>query len=97
MQICEATVKRIEELRKRERLTLYALAYKTGMPPSTLKCIMNGRSKNPGIVNIKKIAEGFNMTIREFYNSEIFDDLEQEDYEERSFPCSDKRRRRKKK
>ena len=40
---------------------------------------MNGRSKNPGIVNIKKIAEGFNMTIREFYNSEIFDDLEQED------------------
>ena len=79
MQICEATVKRIEELRKRERLTLYALAYKTGMPPSILKCIMNGRSKNPGIVNIKKIAEGFNMTIREFYNSEIFDDLEQED------------------
>ena len=79
MQICEATVKRIEELRKRERLTLYALAYKTGMPPSTLKCIMNGRSKHPGIVNIKKIAEGFNMTIREFYNSEIFDDLEQED------------------
>lgn len=79
MQICEATVKRIEELRKRERLTLYALAYKTGMPPSTLKCIMNGRSKNSGIVNIKKIAEGFNMTIREFYNSEIFDDLEQED------------------
>lgn len=79
MQICEATVKRIEELRKRERLTLYALAYKTGMPPSTLKCIMNGRRKNPGIVNIKKIAEGFNMTIREFYNSEIFDDLEQED------------------
>ena len=79
MQICEATVKRIEELRKRERLTLYALAYKTGMTPSNLKCIMNRRSKNPGIVNIKKIAEGFNMTIREFYNSEIFDDLEQED------------------
>lgn len=79
MQICEATVKRIEELRKRDRLTLYALAYKTGMSPSTLKCIINGRSKNPGIVNIKKIAEGFNMTIREFYDSDLFDDLEQED------------------
>lgn len=79
MQICEATVKRIEELRKRDRLTLYALAYKTGMPPSTLKCIINGRSKNPSIVNIKKIAEGFNMTIREFYDSDLFDDLEQED------------------
>lgn len=45
MQICEATVKRIEELRKRDRLTLYALAYKTGMPPSTLKCIINGEAR----------------------------------------------------
>lgn len=55
MQICEATVKRIEELRKRERLTLYALAYKTGMPPSTLKCIMNGRSKIRGLSILKRL------------------------------------------
>lgn len=79
MQICEATVKRIRELCKQKRLTLYALAYKTGMPPSTLKCIINGRSKNPGIVNIKKIAEGFDLSIREFYDSSFFDELEQED------------------
>lgn len=79
MQICEATVKRIRELCKQERMTLYALAYKTGMPSSTLKCIINGRSKNPGIVNIKKIAEGFDMSIREFYDSSLFDGLEQED------------------
>ena len=79
MQICEATVKRIRELLKRDRLTLYALSYKTGMPLSTLKCILNGRSKNPGIVNIQKIAEGFNMSIREFYSCDLFDDLEQED------------------
>ena len=55
MQVREATIIRIRELLKRERLTLYALAYKTGMPTSTLKCIINGRSKNPGIVNIQKI------------------------------------------
>ena len=70
MQICEATVKRIRELLKRDRLTLYALSYKTGMPLSTLKCILNGRSKNPGIVNIQ---------IREFYSCDLFDNLEQED------------------
>lgn len=79
MQVCEATVKRIRELCRRDRLTLYALSYKTGMPPSTLKCIINGRSKNPGIVNIKKIAEGFDMSIREFYDSTLFDELEQEE------------------
>ena len=69
----------IRELLKRDRLTLYALSYKTGMPLSTLKCILNGRSKNPGIVNIQKIAEGFNMSIREFYSCDLFDNLEQED------------------
>ena len=70
---------RIRELLKQNRLTLYALAYRTGMPMSTLKCILNGRSRNPGIVNIQKIAEGFDMSIREFYNSELFDNLDQED------------------
>ena len=79
MQVREATIIRIRELLKRERLILYALAYKRGMPTSTLKCIINGRSKNPGIVNIQKIAEGFNMSIREFYDSELFDNLDQED------------------
>lgn len=79
MQVCEATVTRIRELLKAKRLTLYALAYKTGMPPSTLKCILNGRSKNPGIVNIQKIAEGLDMSIREFYDCDLFDHLDQED------------------
>ena len=36
MQICEATVKRIEQLCKARRMSLYALAYKTGIPSSTL-------------------------------------------------------------
>lgn len=79
MRVCVATVMRIRELQKVKRLTLYALAYRTGVPMSTLKCIMNGRSKNPGIVNIQKIAEGFDMSIREFYDSDLFNNLEQED------------------
>lgn len=58
---------------------MYELAYKTGMPPSTVKSIMNGKSKNPGIVNIKKMAEGLGLTIREFYDDDIFDNLEQDE------------------
>lgn len=79
MQICEATSIRIRQLLKERRLTVFALAYRAGMPPSTLKCILNGRSKNPGIVNIQRIAEGLDLTIREFYNCDIFDNLEPED------------------
>ena len=79
MRICEATNLRINELRKQRRLTEYALIYQTGMPPSTVKSILHGKSRNPGIVNIKKIAEGLGVTMREFYDSDIFDELEPED------------------
>ncbi len=79
MRICEATNLRINELRKQRRLTEYALIYQTGMPPSTVKSILHGKSPNPGIVNIKKIAEGLGVTMREFYDSDIFDELEPED------------------
>jgi len=50
--------------------------YKAGMPPSTFKSIIGGKSKNPGIVNINKIADGLGVSIREFYDSELFDDLD---------------------
>ena len=79
MRICEATNLRINELRKQRRLTEYALIYQTGMPPSTVKSILHGKSMNPGIVNIKKIAEGLGVTMRGFYDSDIFDELEPED------------------
>ena len=75
MTICEATSKRIEQLCRQKRLTGYSLTFQAGMPPSTFKSIMNGKSKNPGICNIKKIADGFGMTIREFFDSDIFNDL----------------------
>ncbi len=78
MRIYEATNLRIHELRKEKRLTEYALIYQTGMPPSTVKSILHGKSQNPGIVNIKKIAEGLGVSIREFYDSDIFDELEPE-------------------
>lgn len=79
MKICEATNKRIDQLLTEQRMTTYMLIYQAGMPSSTVKSILNGKSKNPGIVNIKRITEGLGITIREFYDSELFDDLEPED------------------
>ncbi len=79
MQICEATRIRIFQLCKEKRLSIYALIYLSGMPSSTVKSILHGKSQNPGIVNIKRIAEGLGMTIREFYDDDIFDELDAED------------------
>lgn len=79
MNICEATSFRIRELCKLKNLSGYAVSYRAGMPESTFKSILKGQSRNPGIVNINKIAEGLGVTIREFYSSDIFDNLEPDD------------------
>lgn len=76
MTICEATSYRIAELCKQKNLSGYSVSYRAGMPTSTYKSIVSGKSKNPGIVNINKIADGLGVTIREFYDSELFDDLD---------------------
>lgn len=79
MRVCEATRERIRELCMKRDMTEYKLIYNAGMPPSTVKSIISGRSKNPSISNIKKITEGLGVSLREFYDSDVFEDLEQED------------------
>jgi transcriptional regulator with XRE-family HTH domain len=49
-----------------------------GISQSTIKSILNGESKNPGIVTLKKICDGLDISIRTFFDSDLFDDLEQE-------------------
>ena len=56
MTISEATSYRITELCKEKKLSGYSVTYKAGIPASTYKSIVNGKSKNPGIVNINRIA-----------------------------------------
>ena len=44
-----------------------------------LDCFMlNEKSQNPGVVSIKKLCDGLEISVREFFDSDLFDDLEQE-------------------
>ena len=49
-----------------------------GITPSTVYSMLNSKSKNPGVVSIKKICDGLEISVREFFDSELFDELEQE-------------------
>ena len=49
-----------------------------GIPQATLKSILNGESKNPGIVTLKKICDGLEITIIEFFDTPEYNLLEQE-------------------
>ncbi|MBQ9749488.1 MAG: helix-turn-helix transcriptional regulator [Clostridia bacterium] len=74
----KAVAIRILQLCDEKQITVNALANIAGLPPSTIYSMLNEKSQNPGVVSIKKICDGLDITIREFFNNDIFDGLEQE-------------------
>jgi len=78
MNIAQAVVKRIEELCKKRKLTINALSNAAGVTQSTVNDIMNGTTYNAGIVTIKKLCDGMDISVRDFFNSDLFSDLDQE-------------------
>ncbi len=78
MQIKEAVEKRIVQLCNERGIAINALANIAGIPPSTVYSMLNKKSQNPGVVSIKKICDGLDISIREFFDSPLFDGLEQE-------------------
>lgn len=78
MNIAECTRKRIEDLCYQKGFTICRLASISGVPYTTLKSIIYGQSKNPGISTLKKLCDGLEITITEFFDTDEFRNLEQE-------------------
>lgn len=78
MNIGEATRLRIVEICNQRGITLNKLSTNCGITQSTLNNIICGRNKSTTISTIKKICDGVEIDIREFFNSSLFDNLEQE-------------------
>jgi len=69
---------RILQLCYEHHLTINKLATISGIPPSSIKSILYGKSKNPKIVTVKMICDGLDITLGQFFNTPEFDALEQE-------------------
>ena len=78
MTIGEACRIRIEQLCSERNITLNKLAIISGITQSTLNNIISGRNKSTTISTIKKICDGIEISIIEFFTSPMFENLEQE-------------------
>ena len=74
----EAVAKRILQLCEERDFAVNALANLCGVSPSTVYSMLNNKSKNPGVVSIKKICDGLDISLRQFFDCDLFNDLEQE-------------------
>lgn len=78
MNTLQTVAFRIRQLCREKNLTPNGLSNLAGVPQSTVKSILNGESQNPGIVSIKKLCDGIDITLAEFFSTPEFDMLEQE-------------------
>ena len=78
MTVNDAVAKRISQLLQEKNITQYRLEQESGIQHGSMQCIMNGRNKTVTLSTVMLLARGFQMSLAEFLNDEIFDsnDLE---------------------
>jgi len=77
MGITEAVRERIVELCRERKITINKLGTICGITQSTLKNVVAGRN-GLTVITLKKICDGLDMSIVEFFDTEAFRALEQE-------------------
>lgn len=67
-----AVMYRLLGLCRLHNLGISGLSKQSGVPVTTIKNILNGASLNTGINTLHKLCRGFGITMREFFDDEIF-------------------------
>lgn len=78
MGISDAVRERLNELMEERNLTINGFSNLAGVTQSTVNDFFKGTSSNIGIITLKKLIDGLDMTIVEFFDTDVFRNLEQE-------------------
>lgn len=78
MTVNNAVATRISKLLKEKGISQYRLEQESGIPHGSMQCIMNGRNKTVTLSTVMLLARGFNISLTEFLDDDIFssEDLE---------------------
>ena len=78
MCIGETVKERILELCREKNISINKLSTMSGVTQSTVNNIVSGRNRSATISTIKKLCDGLGITIEQFFDSDLFRDLDQE-------------------
>lgn len=79
MTLLEATRQRINELCILNNMNINQLAIASGINPSTIRSIFKVVKKAPSSETIYYICIGFGITIKDFYDRKLFNELDDND------------------
>lgn len=78
MQLSDAIRKRIKNLLKINNMNIWKLYKATGVSASTLSYFMSGKRELINLKTLLHICEGFEITLKEFFDDPLFIDVEQD-------------------
>lgn len=78
MNIGEAVKERLLQLCKERNLSINKLCTMSGVTQSTVQNLISGRNNSITVSTLKKLCDGLEISMEEFFCSELFRGLEQE-------------------
>lgn len=78
MSVKDAVTDRFHEICKERNIKINELANLAGVTPSTVYSMMDKNRRDISIITIKKLCDGLDITLGEFFSAPVFDNLEQE-------------------
>ena len=72
MTVNDAVAKRVSKLLREKGISQYRLEQESGIQHGSMQCIMNGRNKTVTLSTVLLLAKGFNISLTEFLDDEIF-------------------------
>ena len=79
MKLSKAISLKIKNICAEKNITPNKLATICCLTQSTVQNLIIGKSKNPKLLTIIRICEGLNMSLKDFFDDEIFEKIERED------------------
>ncbi|MEA4891872.1 MAG: helix-turn-helix transcriptional regulator [Peptococcaceae bacterium] len=78
MNMSEAVAHRLIELCKEKEISFYELAFLSGVPESTVRYMSRGDRSNPKLRNLKRVCDGLEVSLYDFFDTDYFRTLEPE-------------------
>ncbi len=78
MNVKEAVAARFQQLMEERKLNANGLANLSGVTPSSVYSMLDERRKEVSVNLVKKLCDGLEISLGEFFSSDVFDGLEQE-------------------
>lgn len=72
MTVNDAVANRISKLLHEKAISQYRLEQTSGIQHGSMQCIMNGRNKTVTLSTVILLAKGFDMSLTDFLDDEVF-------------------------